>query len=86
MAELLSLIYNELRKQAAPYLRRAHFFGIAAQAMRRILIDHARTRQRDKRGGAMPKVELEENHAVQEALGVDVLALDQALTRLAATA
>jgi RNA polymerase sigma factor (TIGR02999 family) len=61
---------------------RSHFFGIAAQAMRRILIDHARSRGRNKRGGASAKVELEEGHAIQEAVSVDVLALDQALTRL----
>ena len=61
---------------------RSHFFGIAAQAMRRILIDHARSRGRNQRGGAAAKVELEEGHAIQEPKSVDVLALDQALTRL----
>src|SRR6476661_7654 len=79
--DLLPLIYSELHRQAAAYLRRerpnhtlqatalvheaylklvdqrgvewksrGHFFAIAAQAMRRILVDHARTRHRDKRG------------------------------------
>lgn len=63
---------------------RAHFFGIAAQAMRRILTDHARTRGRAKRGGPIPKVQLEEQHAVFDPGQVDLLALDEALTHLEA--
>jgi RNA polymerase sigma-70 factor, ECF subfamily len=61
---------------------RAHFFAVAAQAMRRILVDHARARERVKRGGPQQQVTLLEEHAVQETGSVDVLALDQALTRL----
>ena len=63
---------------------RAHFFGIAAQAMRRILIDHARTQQRIKRGGVQQNVTLDEGMLAAAARSIDVLALDQALTRLAA--
>ncbi len=63
---------------------RAHFFGIAAQAMRRILVDHARSRHAAKRGGSAIQVPLEEAHAVADASGVDLLDLDEALTRLAA--
>jgi len=63
---------------------RAHFFGIAAQAMRRIMIDHARTRQRVKRGGVQHAVTLDAAMLAAEARSIDVLALDQALTRLAA--
>ena len=63
---------------------RAHFFGIAAQAMRRILIDHARTQQRIKRGGIQQNVTLDEGMLAAAARSIDVLALDQALTRLAA--
>ena len=63
---------------------RAHFFGIAAQAMRRILVDHARTRQRDKRGGGAVKVSLSEAVAAAEAKTADMLALDEALESLAA--
>ena len=63
---------------------RAHFFGIAAQAMRRILIDHARTQQRIKRGGVQQHVTLDEGMLAAAARSVDLLALDQALTRLAA--
>jgi RNA polymerase sigma factor (TIGR02999 family) len=62
---------------------RAHFFGIAAQAMRRILVDHARARHAAKRGGSAIQVPLEEAHDVAEASGVDLLDLDRALTRLA---
>lgn len=63
---------------------RAHFLGIAAQAMRRILIDHARTQQRIKRGGIQQNVTLDEGMLATTARSIDVLALDQALTRLAA--
>jgi RNA polymerase sigma-70 factor, ECF subfamily len=63
---------------------RAHFFGIAAQAMRRIMVDHARTRQRVKRGGVQHAVTLDEAMIAGEPRTIDVLALDEALTRLAA--
>jgi RNA polymerase sigma factor (TIGR02999 family) len=61
---------------------RAHFFAAAAGAMRRILIDHARTRNREKRGGGAVQVTLDEG--VQAAIEVDegLVALDDALTRL----
>lgn len=63
---------------------RAHFFGIAAQMMRRILVDHARRQHRDKRGGPAPKLSLDEAVAVAEPeVDVDLLALDEALTALA---
>jgi RNA polymerase sigma factor (TIGR02999 family) len=63
---------------------RAHFFGIAAQMMRRILVDHARHQHRDKRGGPAPKLSLDEAIAVAEPeVEVDLLALDEALTALA---
>lgn len=67
---------------------RAHFLGVAAQAMRRLLVDHARARSRDKRGGGATLVEIGsadgEAAAAVPARGVDLLALDQALARLAA--
>jgi RNA polymerase sigma factor (TIGR02999 family) len=63
---------------------RAHFFGIAAHMMRRILVDHARHQHRDKRGGPAPKLSLDEAIAVAEPeVEVDLLALDEALTALA---
>src|SRR5262245_60038481 len=71
---------------------RSHFLGVAAQLMRRILVDHARRRRYAKRGGGAVRVTLDE---VSDKLpadgvpelnvqGVDLIALDQALTRLAA--
>ena len=62
---------------------RAHFFGIAAQMMRRILVDHARRRTRDKRGGPAPTLSLDAALALTEPeADVDLLALDAALTSL----
>lgn len=63
---------------------RAHFFGVAAQAMRRILVDHARAQQRIKRGGVKQNVTLNEGMLAEAARSIDVLALDEALERLAA--
>ena len=63
---------------------RAHFFGIAAQLMRRILVDHARSRQAAKRGGSDIKLPLEEGMIVAEGKDVNLVALDEALERLAA--
>ena len=64
---------------------RAHFFGIAAQAMRRILVDHARSRHRNKRGGNAEDLPLEAAEFATSPTGtsVDLIALDEALTRLA---
>jgi RNA polymerase sigma factor (TIGR02999 family) len=111
---LLPLVYDELHRQAARYLRRerightlqttalineayltlidqrdvnwqnrAHFFGIAAQAMRRILVDYARQRHSEKRGGG-ENLPLEEIAlAISAERSVDLVALDEALTQLA---
>lgn len=63
---------------------RAHFFGIAAQAMRRILVDYARERHRKKRGGSGENLPLEfAALAVSGEKSIDLEALDEALTRLA---
>ncbi|MDT4897658.1 MAG: hypothetical protein QOH25_2735 [Acidobacteriota bacterium] len=63
---------------------RAHFFAIAAQAMRRILVNYAKARHREKRGGVNENLPLEEAAFVaSEGSGVDLVALDEALTRLA---
>ena len=61
---------------------RAHFFGIAAQLMRRILVDHARTKKRAKRGGSDIRVSLGEANALTRAQDLDVVALNEALERL----
>ena len=63
---------------------RAHFFGVAAGMMRRILVDHARSRRADKRGGAWERVTLVEDQVAGGAQEVDVLALHESLERLAA--
>lgn len=113
--DLLPLVYDELHRKAAGYLRRerpnhtlqttaliheaylklvdqrdvewksrGHFFAIAAQAMRRILADHARNRHREKRGGRDEDLPLEAALlAVADEQNVDVAALDEALRRLA---
>ena len=62
---------------------RAHFFGTAAQLMRRILVDHARQRRRVKRGGDVTKVVLDSAAGAVHPKTIDVLALDVALERLA---
>ena len=117
-AELIDLVYSELRRTAAqamrgersahthdptalvheawlrllgqearPFTDRNHFLRAAARAMRRILIDHARTRQRLKRGGGQPPGEpLAEWLLAVEARHLDLLALDEALDQLAAAA
>lgn len=63
---------------------RAHFFSAAAEAMRRILIEHARKKRSDKRQGNRQRVELMETMAVQEPAPDEVAALDEALSRLEA--
>ena len=113
--KLVPIVYEELRRQAARYLRRerpghtlqttaliheayirlidqknvrwqnrAHFYAIAAQLMRRILVDHARSRQAAKRGGSDIKLPLEEAMIASKGREVDLVALDEALERLAA--
>ncbi len=63
---------------------RSHFFAIAAQSMRRILVDYARERHREKRGGAAENLPIEEAaFVVSGEKSVDLVALDEALTRLA---
>ena len=63
---------------------RAHFLGIAARLMRRVLVDHARVRGVQKRGGGAYAMALEEGMAVSPPADIDLLALDRALTALAA--
>jgi RNA polymerase sigma factor (TIGR02999 family) len=70
-------------QRAVRWHNRSHFFGIAAQAMRRILVDRARANLAAKRGGRELRVAPNECEATQEPPGIDVLALDAALSRLA---
>ncbi len=62
---------------------RGHFFAAAAEAMRRILVEQARRKQRLKHGGALERVDLDAAGPVSSAPPYDVLALDEALTKLA---
>ena len=111
---LTPLVYEELRQQAARYLRReraghtlqttalineaylrlidakdvrwqsrAHFFAIAANLMRRVLVDHARRRDAEKRGGDHVRLTLDDALAVTASTDIDVLAIDDALNKLA---
>ena len=62
---------------------RAQFFGIAAQMMRRILVDHARAKGRAKRGGSDIRVSLDDANMIAKGADLDVIAIDEALERLA---
>ncbi len=62
---------------------RAHFFGAAARIIRRLLVEHARARHRLKRGGDALKISLNGEINVRAAVDLDVVALDEALSRLA---
>jgi RNA polymerase sigma-70 factor, ECF subfamily len=112
--DLLPLVYDELKRMAAGYLRRervdhtlqptalvheaylklidqtrvswqnrAHFFAVAAQVMRRILVDHARAHNAEKRFGALEKLQLDENIDKAVELSGELIALDDALKNLA---
>jgi RNA polymerase sigma factor (TIGR02999 family) len=61
---------------------RAHFLAVAAQTMRRILVDHARARGRDKRGGGAVRVGLDDMQLASPQAGAQLVALDDALERL----
>src|SRR5215510_11414895 len=85
----VTALVNEafLRLADARQLRwqdRAHFLGISARLMRRVLVDHARARGYQKRGGGARRVMLDEALVVSPSLSVDMLALDRALDELAA--
>jgi RNA polymerase sigma-70 factor (ECF subfamily) len=75
--------YLRLVGQHTPWQSRAHFFGIAAQLMRRILLDHARAHHADKRGGHQAKVPLEDALRLAHTDCSRLLELDLALSRLA---
>ena len=63
---------------------RVHFYAVAANIMRRILVDHARAKNRDKRGGNAETLQFDEDATViQSGQSVDLIALDEALSRLA---
>jgi RNA polymerase sigma-70 factor (ECF subfamily) len=71
-------------QRAVRWQNRAHFFGIAAQAMRRILVDHSRAHAAGKRGDGARRVSLDDALVLTEMPNLDLLALDEVLSRLAA--
>ena len=82
--DLINEAYLRLvEAQDVPWQSRAHFFGVAANLMRRILVEHARRREADKRGGSLIRVPLDEASAATDETDVDLLAVDEALDRLA---
>lgn len=82
---LVNEVYLKLVDQThARWHNRAHFFSIAAQIMRRILIDYARRNLRGKRGGGAIDLPLEEVAVITPEKSAELLALDEALERLAA--
>lgn len=78
--------YVRLADDAGRFENRAHFFGVAASAMRRVLVDHARARRAQKRGGGETPLVLEDLDSLPGAPAgsVDLVALDDALSQLAA--
>ena len=82
---LLNEAYLRLvRQKDVTWQNRAHFFAIASQAMRRILVDHAKTQRRQKRGGGAPVVSLDDVAVMSPQRSEELLALDAALHKLAA--
>jgi RNA polymerase sigma factor (TIGR02999 family) len=75
--------FLRLVRPGATFQSRLHFFNAAALAMRRILVDHAEQRRAQKRGGGMKEVSLDDVDVAGDGPAVDILALDEALERLA---
>jgi len=71
-----------VNQKSVQWQNRAHFFGVAAHLMRRILVDHARSRSRAKRGGGAQMVSLADQAVISKEVA-DVIALDDALKNLA---
>ena len=73
-----------VHQEPLQWQNRAHFFGVAAQMMRHILVDHARGRLAAKRGAGAPRLTLDAQIALPQKREVDLVALDDALNQLAA--
>jgi RNA polymerase sigma factor (TIGR02999 family) len=80
---LVNEAYIRLVDVKVSWQDRAHFFAVAARLMRRLLVDHARANQRAKRQSDGPKVSLDEAAEVSSKPASNLVALDEALTRLA---
>jgi RNA polymerase sigma factor (TIGR02999 family) len=80
---LVNELYLKLIDQRQVSWRdRSHFFGVAARMMRHILVDHARRKQSEKRGGDLTRITLSESLGTPENDRLDVVVLDEAMTRL----
>lgn len=79
---LVNEAYLKLAGSAGEWVDRGHFFAVAARAMRQILVDHARSRKRAKRGGGALHLPLDEALAVSRDSAADVLVLDDLLNKL----
>jgi RNA polymerase sigma factor (TIGR02999 family) len=73
-----------LKPEAGPWFSRKHFFAVASRSMRQILVEHARKRSAAKRGGSLQRVDLDKAHVSEREKPDQILALDEALTRLEA--
>lgn len=80
---LVDEAYMRLVNQKAHWQNRSHFFAIAAEVMRRILVDYARHRLYAKRGGSAQRVELDEAMVMARERSTELIALDDAMKRLA---
>jgi len=81
--ELVHEAYMRMvQRESRNWENRAHFLGVATQAIRRVLVEHARARKRDKRGGGAVRVTLSEGTATERNLDIDILMLNELLTRL----
>jgi len=84
-AALINEAYLKLIEQrSVRWQDREHFYALAAELMRRVLVDHARARHRQKRGGPNESKPLDDIEVVTVPLDLDLIALDEALDRLAA--
>ncbi|MFO0837258.1 MAG: ECF-type sigma factor [Phycisphaerae bacterium] len=82
---LVHEVYLKLARQdRAEYRGRTHFFAVAAEAIRRVLVDHARIRQAAKRGAGLERLTISASLDAAQSSRFDLLAIDDALQRLAA--
>ena len=79
---LINEAYLRLAHDPVDWQSHEHFIGVAANVMRRVLVDHARARNAQMRGGDLQRVELEEGIAISQERSEEVLALDEALNHL----
>lgn len=81
---LVNEAYLRLGKgEVANWQNRTHFFAVAAQVMRRVLIDHARSYRYEKRGGGAQRVDIDDLHGMSEERASELIDLDEALSSLA---